>query len=156
MENISAFLDFHLQPLAQAVKSYIKNTNNFLNKLLSLPKLPGNIILCTVDAVGLYPSISHEEGLPALSKRLDNRIESEISSDTICILAEIVLKDNIFKFGKKTLKQKRGTAIGKKNCTSFSLWQNWKRNLFENQDVSCIYGAGILMICFSPENIWKN
>ena len=29
MENISAFLDFHLQPLAQPVKSYIKDTNDF-------------------------------------------------------------------------------------------------------------------------------
>ena len=46
-ENISAFLDFHLPPLAQAIKSYI--TNDFLNKLRSLPKLLDNIILCTVD-----------------------------------------------------------------------------------------------------------
>ena len=30
-ENISSFLDHHLQPLAQAVKSYIKDTNEFLN-----------------------------------------------------------------------------------------------------------------------------
>ena len=52
-ENISAFLDLHLQPLAQAVKPYIKDTNNILNKLWSLPKLPDNIILCTVDVVGL-------------------------------------------------------------------------------------------------------
>ena len=36
-ENISAFLDFHLQPLAQAVKSYIKDTNDLLNNLHSLP-----------------------------------------------------------------------------------------------------------------------
>ena len=34
-ENISVFLDFHLQPLVQAVKSYIKDTNDFLNKLRS-------------------------------------------------------------------------------------------------------------------------
>ena len=47
-ENISAFLDFHLQPLVQAVKSYIKDTNDFLNKFRSLPKLPSDIILCTV------------------------------------------------------------------------------------------------------------
>ena len=52
-ENISAFLDLHLQPLSQAVKPYIKDTNNILNKLWSLPKLPDNIILCTVDVVGL-------------------------------------------------------------------------------------------------------
>ena len=81
-ENISAFLVFHLKPLAQAVKSYIKDTNDFLNKLRSLPKLPDNIILCTVDVVGLYPNIPHEEGLSALMKRLDNRMEKYISSDS--------------------------------------------------------------------------
>ena len=32
-ENISSFLDFHLQPLAQKVKSYIKDTNHFLRKI---------------------------------------------------------------------------------------------------------------------------
>ena len=83
MENISEFLDFHQQPLAQAVKSHIKDTNDFLNELRSLPKLPNNIILCTVDAVGLYPNIPHEEGLSALRKQLDNRMEKYISSDTL-------------------------------------------------------------------------
>ena len=36
-ENISAFLEFHLKPLAQKVKSYIKYTNDFLRKMASLP-----------------------------------------------------------------------------------------------------------------------
>ena len=36
-ENISAFLEFHLKPLAQTVKSYIKDTNDFLRKMASLP-----------------------------------------------------------------------------------------------------------------------
>ena len=31
-ENICAFLDFHLQPIAKNVKSYIKDTNDFLKK----------------------------------------------------------------------------------------------------------------------------
>ena len=39
-ENISAFLDHHLQPLAQKVNSYIKDTNDFLKKLKYLPNLP--------------------------------------------------------------------------------------------------------------------
>ena len=120
-ENISAFLDFHLQPLAQAVKSHIKDTNDFLNKLCSLPKLPGHIILCTVDVVELYPNIPHEEGLSALRKRLDNRMERYISRDTLCDLAEVVLKNNIFKFGKKTLKQKRGIAIRTKFAPPYSI-----------------------------------
>ena len=32
-ENISSFVDHHLQPLAKSVKSYIKDTNDLLKKL---------------------------------------------------------------------------------------------------------------------------
>ena len=35
-------------------------------------------------------------GLPALSKWLDNRMEKYISSDTLCDLVEVVVKNNIF------------------------------------------------------------
>ena len=86
--------------MIQAVKSYIKDTSNFLNKCCSLPKLP-DVILCTVDIVGPYPNNPHEEGLSALRKRLDNQKEKYISSDTLCNLADVVLKNNVFKFGKK-------------------------------------------------------
>ena len=48
-------------------------------------------------------------------------MEKYISSDTLCDLAEVVLKNNIFKFGKKTLKQKRGTAIGTKFAPPYSI-----------------------------------
>ena len=67
-ENISSFLDFHLQPLAREVKPYIKDTNNFLEKLCSLPNLLDDIILCTVDVAGLYLNIPHEKSLSALHK----------------------------------------------------------------------------------------
>ena len=93
-ENISAFLDFHLQPLTQAVPCYIKDTNDFLNMLRSLPKLPDNIILCTIVAVALYPNVPHDEGLSALRKRLDNRMKKYISSDTLCDIAGVVLENN--------------------------------------------------------------
>ena len=100
-ENISSFLDFHLQPLAREVKSYIKDTNDFLKKLRSLPNLPYDIILCTVDVVGLYPNIPHEEGLSALRKRLDLRQKKDVTTSTLAELAEVVLKDNIFTFKEK-------------------------------------------------------
>ena len=69
------FLDHHLQPLAQEIKSCIKDTNEFLKKLCSLPKLTDGIILCTMDVVGLYTNIPHEEGLSALRKRLETQKE---------------------------------------------------------------------------------
>ena len=151
-ENISPFLYFNLQPLAQAVKSYIKDTNDFLNKLRSLPKLPSEIILCTVDVVGLYPNIPHEEGLSALRKRLDNRKEKYISTDTLCDLAKVVLKNNIFKFSKKIFKQKRGTAIGTKFAPPYSILfmaELEEKIPVRKQILNLIYGGGILTIYFS-------
>ena len=38
-EDASAFLDFHPQPLAQTVKQYIKDINDFLNKLRFFTKV---------------------------------------------------------------------------------------------------------------------
>ena len=121
IENISLFLDHHLQPLAQAVKSYIKDTKEFLKKFRSLPKLPDGIVLCTMDVVGLYSNISHEESLSALRNRLESRKEKYVSTDTIIDLAEVVLKNNIFTFGKKIFKQKRGNAIGNKFAPPYSI-----------------------------------
>ena len=50
-ENIPSFLDHHLQPLAQRVQSYIKDTNHFLNKTKKTGKTKGSN--------GLYPNISY-------------------------------------------------------------------------------------------------
>ena len=94
-ENISSFLDYHLQPLAQKVKSYIKDTNHFLNKIKKLGSLPDGAILCTMDVVGLYPNIPHGEGLASLRRFLETRDNKQISSDTLTELAEVVLKNNI-------------------------------------------------------------
>ena len=77
-ENISSFTEYHLKPLAQNVKSYIKDTNDFLSKLASLPTLPDDVILCAIDAVCLYPNIPHDEGLIAMRKALDLRKDKRI------------------------------------------------------------------------------
>ena len=95
-DNTSSFLDFHLQSLAREVKYYIKDTNDFLKKLRSLPNLPDDIILCTRDGVGLYPNIPHDKGLSALHKRLDLRQEKDVTTSTLIELADVVLKNNIF------------------------------------------------------------
>ena len=68
----SSFLDYYLQPVAKKVESYIKDTNNFLKKLQELASLPKKAILWTIDVVGLYPNIPHEEDLASIRKHLDN------------------------------------------------------------------------------------
>ena len=66
--------------------------------------LPRDIILCSVDLVGLYPNIPHDKGLSALQKRLELRRDRKANTSTLVELAEIVLKNNVFTFGKKNFK----------------------------------------------------
>ena len=76
-----------------------------MKKPRSLPNLSDDIVLCTVDVVGLYPNIPHEEGLSVLCKWLDLRQEKDVTISTLVELSEVVLKNNIFTFMEKTLKQ---------------------------------------------------
>ena len=120
-ENISAFLDHQLKPIAMQVKSYIKDTNDFLKKLRDLPDLPEDSIICTIDVVGLYPSIPNEEGLSFLRNTLDKRSNKNVTTDTLIELAELVLQNNYFEFNERYLKQIRGTAIGTKFAPPYAI-----------------------------------
>ena len=54
------------------LKSYIKDTNDFFNKLGQIGELLEGTILCTIDVVRLYPHIPHNDGLEALKEALAN------------------------------------------------------------------------------------
>ena len=86
----------------------------FLKKLKEIGSLPKNTILCTIDVVGLYPNIPHEEGLASIRKHLDNRESKEVTTNTLVELADIVLKNNYFQFLDKTFKKKKKKKKKKK------------------------------------------
>lgn len=118
---MSAFLDSQLQPLAAKVKSFVKDTNDFLYKLNNLGNIPRGAILCSVDVVGLYPNIPHDEGLLALKEALDKRVDKNISTDSLVEIAECVLKNNFFEHNGEVYKQEQGTAIGTKMAPSYAI-----------------------------------
>ena len=80
-----------------------------MRKIKELGQLPEGTILCTIDVVGLYPNIPHDEGLALLKDFLDSRIDKQGTTDTLIELTELVLKNNIFEFSDKTC-----------NCTKFA------------------------------------
>ena len=88
---------------------------------MDLDGLPDGAILCTVDVVGLYPSIPHEECLEALKGVLEHREDKTISTDTLLELAHVVLKNNFFEFNGDFYQQLRGTAIGTKCTPSYAI-----------------------------------
>ena len=126
-DNISAFLEFHLKPLAQKVKSY-KDNNDFLRRITNLPLLPNEIILCTIDVAGLYPNIPRDECLIALRKSLESSEDKTISTDSLMDLAECVLKNNIFEHNSSFFKQLRRTAIGTKLAPPYAMVA-WERKI---------------------------
>ena len=62
---------------------------------------------------------------------MDNK---QISSDTLTELAEVVFKNNIFEFDKKTFKQKRGTAIVTKFAPPYAIlfMEDFKKKMLES------------------------
>ena len=118
-EKISAFVDHHLKPLIAVVPSYVKDTNDFLKYLHDISTLPSCAIMVTIDVVGLYLHIPHDEGLQS-REALNNRENPEIPTETIVDLAELVLRNNNFEFNENHYLQTLGTAIGTKMTHSYA------------------------------------
>ena len=87
----------------------------------TLDRLPEDTILCTIDVVGLYPSIPHDEGLNALRDVLNSRNDQSVSTESLVELADVVLKNNFFEFNGAFYHQLRGTAIGTKCAPSYAI-----------------------------------
>ena len=113
-EKVSEYLDYILKPIMQDSWSYIKDSGDFLKKIKNIGKIPEGALLVTADVIGLYPSISHEAGLEALRKRLNERDSPKVPTEDIVQMADFVLKNNFFEFNGEVKRQKSGTAIGTK------------------------------------------
>eukprot|EP00795_Rhopilema_esculentum_P016113 gene16113-biopygen5453 len=102
----------------------LKEVTDFLKvnegKLGEIGRTPEGAILCTVDVVGLYPSIPHGEGLEAIREVLDRRENPNVATDTLVGLASLVLESNYFEFNDKFYRQKLGTAIGTKFAPAYA------------------------------------
>ena len=88
-----------------------KDTNDFLSKLKGLGRFPDGAILVTIDVVGLYPHIPHNEGLEAIRKVLNTRSNPEIPTDDIVGMAELVLRNNNFEFDGNNFLQKEAQLL---------------------------------------------
>ena len=119
MENLSAFTEFYLQPLAQKLPSFIKDTTDLLNKIEHLNTsgpFPTGTLLVSWDMVSMFPNIDNKLGLFAFRKALNAR--ENIFPSTTCILEaiKICLKSNHSVFKENFFLQIHGTVMGPKNA----------------------------------------
>ena len=93
-DKCSELLDYHLKPLMQRGRSYIKDSGDFIKKIRNLGSIPENATLATADVVGLHPSIPYEAGLKAFREVLAKREKHTIPTSELISMAEFVLKNN--------------------------------------------------------------
>ena len=65
-ERISSFLDYLLQPIAKAQKSYLEDTTDFIN-FMEKTKVEKNAVLVFMDVTSLYTNIPQEEGIATVT-----------------------------------------------------------------------------------------
>ena len=119
-ERLSHFVEYHLQPLVHKLPSFVKDTNDFLNKLLTIGNLPANSLLVTLDVSSLYTNIPHNEGIKACDHFLCTSSHNTIPTGTLCDLIRMILTMNNFSFNDNHYLQIHGTAMGTKMAPSYA------------------------------------
>ena len=119
-ESISQFVDYHLQPLAKKLPSYIQDTTDFLRKLNELPKhLPKDSILVTMDVKSLYTNIPNDEGIEAVKTYLRESDKKSLTP-VISPFLTLILTLNNFQFNDQNILQINGVSMGTKCAPQYA------------------------------------
>ena len=117
-EKISQLVDHFLTPPTTTyIKSYVRDTTDFIQKLCQLGEIPPNCLIATMDVTSLYTNIPNDEGLRSALKLLNTyRPQANVRPSNLNLvkLLEMVLKKNNFQFNGVHYLQVGGTAMGTK------------------------------------------
>ena len=109
--KISKYVDFHLAPEIPKIRSYIKDSNDFMKQLDELPaNKTANSYLVTLDVKSLYSNIPHAEGIEVIKDTLQ-KARSKVTNIVLAFLW-LILTLNNFTFNGKHYLQLLGVAMG--------------------------------------------
>ena len=69
--------------MVENLKSYIKDTTDFLNKLEKINRVPEGAVLVIMDVTSLYTNIPHNEGINATTLACEENDSIETSTRVI-------------------------------------------------------------------------
>jgi hypothetical protein len=119
----SNWLDFKMKDLLFLIPSYIKDSKSLLSELKGL-RIPSNAKLFTADATAMYSNIDTDTGVNAfvnLFKVYKNQIPQNFPKDLFLKVLQMVMDNNIFKFGDTFWLQTQGTAMGTPTTPLYSI-----------------------------------
>ena len=131
--RVSEYIDSFLNPLATKHPSYLKDTQDFLNKIRDI-KIPRNSYLITLDVDSLYTNIDNKAGMEAVREAFAQTKNKDLNfslrpDSEILDLLKLGLENNDFTFDEKWYLQISGTAMGKKFAPNYAniFMAKWER-----------------------------
>ena len=114
-ERISSFLDHILQPIAQAQKSYLKDTTQFIN-FIEKRIVPKNTILVSMDVNSLYTNIPQEEEINESFYKNDTPIPTHSLTSSV---TKTYTSGKFFPVQRKKLSKDSRHCDGDQSCSLF-------------------------------------
>jgi hypothetical protein len=114
-EIASKWLDYQLSLVVTLCPSHTKDSNQILDDIASLGRLPPNAKLFTSDAVSMYTNIDTDHGLQTITQWLElhqNALPTDFPTETVISLLARVMKYNVFQLDDCWFHQTNGTAMG--------------------------------------------
>ena len=137
-DRIGWFLQNLLKPLLTNVAAHINNTQQLIDRLDSVPieQLTGKIPI-SFDVRALYTNINIDEAILTTleyAQKYDLECYS-LELDDIKTLLELVLKNNIFRYGNQMYQQVQGLAMGGRVSGTLAIlvMDRFERNYIYNQ-----------------------
>ena len=104
LHNLSQWLDFQFQYLKHLSPSYIKDSQELINKLTNLGQLVLNMKLFTTDAVSMYTNIDTEHAIATIRAWLHNqhsnkKLSPDFPLNAIIKATALVMCNNLCEYG---------------------------------------------------------
>ena len=120
---LSKWVDVQLQPIMRGLKTYFKDSFELKKKLDTFVVPPGGLLF-TCDAVGMYPNIDTNIAMARISAYLRDEATQKrfphYNARALIAALEIVMRNNLTKFGDTHWNQLSGTAMGKPPAPPFA------------------------------------
>ncbi|CAF4591264.1 unnamed protein product, partial [Rotaria socialis] len=164
--NISNYLDEIIRPIFDKEcqnttiidgSSLIQALHQYMRKGL----FKSTTLFCTFDIRNLYTMLPQEEALNILIEFLNIHGYTKVKGiplETIRLLASIVLKENVFVYGKKIDQQVLGGAMGSSftlTLANIFMWK-WQKELVRRQDMTGEYYGRYIDDVFMTWNKLEN
>ena len=118
--NLSYLIDILLQPWVQSSSSYIKDSQNLIQKLEDLT-LPNDAKMYSFDFESLYSNINLVDCLNIISDFMKNKIEdSNLNIIGFHHILKLIFENNVFSYKNYFYKQLVGVSMGSKASPSIA------------------------------------